>query len=144
MINLEFGQLWEAASVLLALQASSFGWRINRETDAAEKGEKTWLPVADGVNLAAMCTSVLCVFIAPILGLWSIEGAIRSFGVVVILTFGHAVALAAHYELFTDGKRSSVYFPFGERIAVGCTLAAVIGYLWLAMRWGGSIRVRSP
>jgi hypothetical protein len=134
MINLEFGQLWEAASVLLALQATSFGWRINRETDASEKGEATWLPVADLVNLAAMSTSVLCVFVAPILNIWSIEGAIRSFGLVVILTLGHAISLAAHYELFTHGKRSHAYFPFEERIAVGTTLAATVAYLLLAIK----------
>ena len=40
-MNVEIGQLWEAATVLLALQATSFGWRINRESAASEKGEPT-------------------------------------------------------------------------------------------------------
>ena len=125
----ELGQLWEAASVLLALQATSFGWRINRESAASEKGEPTWLPVADIINLLAMCISVSCVFLAPILGFWSTGGAMRSFGVVLILTVGHAASLAAHYELFNVGKRSNTYFPLQEKFAVGATLTTASAYL---------------
>jgi hypothetical protein len=121
-MNIEIGQLWEAASVLLALQAASLGWRINRESSASEKGEPTWLPVADII-------SVSCVFLAPVLGLWSANGAVRSFGIVLILTVGHAISLAAHYELFNIGKRSHAYFPLQERVAVGATLAAAAAYL---------------
>lgn len=128
-MNIEIGQLWEAASVLLALQAASLGWRINRESSASEKGEPTWLPVADIINLLAMAVSVSCVFLAPVLGLWSANGAVRSFGIVLILTVGHAISLAAHYELFNIGKRSHAYFPLQERVAVGATLAAVAAYL---------------
>jgi hypothetical protein len=128
-MNVEIGQLWEAASVLLALQATSFGWRINREASESEKGEATWLPVADIINLFAMCISVSCVFLAPILGFWSTAGAVRSFGVVLILTVGHAVSLAAHYELFKFGKRSNSYFPLQEKFAVGATIAVAFTYL---------------
>ena len=128
-MNIEIGQLWEAASVLLALQAASLGWRINRELSASEKGEPTWLPVADIINLLAMAVSVSCVFLAPVFGIWSATGAVRSFGIVLILTVGHAISLAAHYELFNIGKRSHAYFPLQERVAVGATLAAVAAYL---------------
>jgi hypothetical protein len=38
-VTVEIGQLWEAATVLLALQITSFGWRINRESGASEKGK---------------------------------------------------------------------------------------------------------
>jgi hypothetical protein len=79
-MDIQIAQLWEAASILLALQATSFGWRINRESAASEKDEPTWLPVADIVNLIAMCISVSCVFLAPILGIWSTSAAIQSFG----------------------------------------------------------------
>ena len=133
-MNVEIGQLWEAATVLLALQATSFGWRINRESAASEKGEPTWLPVADIINLLAMCISVSCVFLAPILGFWSTGGAIRSFGLVLILTVGHAVSLAAHYELFNVGKRSNAYFPLQEKFAVGATLAVALVYLLVPTR----------
>ena len=133
-MNVEIGQLWEAATVLLALQATSFGWRINRESAASEKGEPTGLPVADIVNLSAMGISVSCVFLAPILGFWSTGGAIRSFGLVLILTVGHAVSLAAHYELFHVGKRSNTYFPLQEKIVVGATLAVALAYLLVPPR----------
>ena len=68
-------------------------------------------------------------FLAPALGLSSAAGAVRSFGIVLILTVGHAISLAAHYELFNIGKRSHAYFPLQERVAVGATLAAVAAYL---------------
>lgn len=134
IVDIQTAQLWEAASILLALQATSFGWRINRESAASEKGEPTWLPVADIVNLFAMCVSVSCVFLAPILGIWSIDGAVRSFGLVLILTVGHAVSLAAHYELFKVGKRSNNYFPLQEKFAVGATLALAVTYLFMLLR----------
>ena len=127
-MNVEIGQLWEAATVLLALQATSFGWRINRESAAAEKDEPTWLLVADIINILAMCISVSCVFLAPILGFWSTGGA-RSFGLVLILTVGHAVSLAAHYELFNVGRRSNAYFPLQEKFAVCATLTVALVYL---------------
>jgi hypothetical protein len=72
---------------------------------------------------------VSCVFLAPALGLSSAAGAVRSFGIVLILTVGHAISLAAHYELFNIGKRSHAYFPLQERVTVGATLAAVAAYL---------------
>ena len=130
----EIGQLWEAASVLLALQAASIGWRVNRKLAASEKGEPTWLPVADIINLLAMAISVCCVFLAPILGFWSTSGAVRSFGMVLILTMGHAFTLAAHYELFKVGKRSNTYFPLQERVAAGTTLAVAVVYLVMLAR----------
>ncbi len=133
-MNIEMGQLWEAASFLLALQASSISWRINRESTASEQGEETWLPVADIINLLAMFTSVCCVFLAPILELWSTTGAMRSFGLVLILTVGHAVSLAAHYELFSIGTRTHTYFPLQEKFAAGGTLVIAVGYLILLLR----------
>ena len=69
------------------------------------------------------------VFLAPILGFWSTAGAVRSFGLVLILTVGHAVSLAAHYELFKLGKRSNSYFPLQEKFAVGATIAVAFTYL---------------
>jgi len=132
-MDIQIAQLWEAASILLALQATSFGWRINRESAASEKDEPTWLPVADIINLIAMCVSVSCVFLAPILGIWSTSAAIQSFGLVLILTVGHAVSLAAHYELFNVGKRSNAYFPLQEKCAVGATAALSMCYLLLVL-----------
>jgi hypothetical protein len=131
-MDIQIAQLWEAASILLALQATSFGWRINRESAASEKDEPTWLPVADIVNLIAMCVSVSCVLLAPILGIWSTSAAIQSFGLVLILTVGHAVS-AAHYELFNVGKRSNAYFPLQEKCAVGATAALAMCYLLLVL-----------
>jgi hypothetical protein len=132
-MDIQIAQVWEAASILLALQATSFGWRINRESAASENGEPTWLPVADIVNLIAMCISVACVFWVPILGIWSTNGAIRSFGLVLILVVGHAVSLAAHYELFNIGKRSNTYFPLQEKCVVGATAALSMCYLLLLL-----------
>jgi cytochrome b561 len=99
-VEIQMAQVWESASVVLALQAMTIGWRINRESQLSEKGEPTWMPVADIVNLIAILLSVLGVFVAPVLGLASGRFTARVFGLVLILTVGHVFALAGHYELF--------------------------------------------
>ncbi len=126
----ELGQLWNAAAVILALQATALGWRINRESSLAEKDEPTWLPVADIMNLFAMAVTAMGVFAGPILGLWTEQTAGKYFGLVIILLVGHAVALAGHYELFKFGKRSAQYFPVQEKIAVAlsCIVAAIYSF----------------
>lgn len=124
----EFGQLWNAAAVILALQATAWGWRINRESGLAEKNEPTWLPVADIMNLFAMAVTAGGVFVGPVLGLWTEQTAGKYFGLAIILLVGHATALAGHYELFRIGKRSAAYFPMQEKLAVALTCIVVAIY----------------
>jgi hypothetical protein len=132
-MNIQLGPLWESASVVLALQATSIGWRINRESQLAEKGEPTWMPAADLVNLCAMAISAGGVFVAPVLDLASPQTASRVFGLVLILMVGHAFALAAHYELFKSGHRSHAYFPVQERVVVAAIV--LVGAVYIAAAW---------
>ena len=45
-MKIEIGQLWEAATVLLALQATSFGWR-DKFRDVADQAEQIASRVAE-------------------------------------------------------------------------------------------------
>ena len=107
---IDLKDLWTAAGVLLGFQITAFAWRIERET----RQKLVWLPPADYLNLLAMLVTVLGVFVAPIFGVASVQAARVFFGLATLLFLGHAVALAAHYELlFTRGRvRTKVWCPW--------------------------------
>ena len=114
-MTIDISALWQAAAFLLGLQAASFSWRIQQEAAVADRGDITWLPPADYLNLIAMLVAVGGVFVAPALGLVDDRFAKMAFGLNALLFVGYSFALAAHYELFTRGKRSYRYFPPQEK-----------------------------
>ncbi len=132
-MDISLGELWQSASVVLALQATSIGWRINRESQLAEDGKPTWMPVADILNLIALAVSVLGVFVSPVLGVSTVQTAATVFGLVLILMLGHVVALAGHYELFKWGPRSHTYLPDQEWYAVVATMLVAGLYSSMAL-----------
>ena len=145
-MDIQIAQVWEAASILLALQATSFGWRINRELAASEKGEPTWLPVADIVNLIAMCISVACAFLVPILGIWSTSGAIRSFGLVLILVVGHAVSDGRSLRALQYREAIEHVFSVARKVCGrrdGCPIHVLPARSWSEQKHGlrGLLRV---
>jgi hypothetical protein len=91
---------------LIALQFVAFGWRINREVVMEGKGERTWLPASDWLNILSLAAvSLFCV-------LWPIST--QDFGRVCrsVLAIGyvliamHPVSQAADYRLFSPKGRS--------------------------------------
>jgi FtsH-binding integral membrane protein len=138
MASVNISELWQAAGILLGLQAASFSWRIQQEAAVAKKGDITWLPPADYLNLLAMLVSLLGVFLLPAVGLADQKFAQMAFGMVALLFVGHSIALAAHYELFTRGaKRSYLYFPRQEKLACLGVFATTVVYIFLWVRRDG-------
>ena len=133
-IPIEAKELWTAGGVLLGFQATAFAWRIAEESKVAERSDIVWLPPADYLNLAAMATNVIGVFIMPGLGLASVRCILISFGLAALLFLGHAFAVAAHYELYGRGhQRSFLWWPRQEKIAILVVSLAVFVYLYLAL-----------
>ncbi len=101
-------------SALLALQFVAFGWRLNREITVGDKGNKTWLPLPDYLNLMSFVTVVFCCVVIPL--------ASGSFGRTPSVTLNrvantalnvgyaliafHPISEAAHYRFFSKGGRS--------------------------------------
>ena len=132
---IDLNQLWTGAGVLLGFQVASFAWRIGQETQVADRGDISWIPPSDYLNLIAMLVTVLGVFVAPVLGLAGIEAAQMWFGLGAILFVGHSFALAGHYELFNHKSiRSYQYFPFQEKVIVLAVILLSLAYMayWYA------------
>src|SRR4051794_25363981 len=128
-MELETQAIWSAAGVLAGFQVAAFSLRVNREIAVADRGDFTWLPPADLLNLASLTVMMLGVFVAPILGLWDGEVAGSCLGLAVVLLAGYPFALAGHYDMYTPGPRTFAPFPLQERIAVACTLLTALAYL---------------
>jgi drug/metabolite transporter (DMT)-like permease len=129
--------IWTAAGVVLGFQVTAFLWRIANEVTYARETKNrgvTWLPPADLVNLIAMAVMVLGVFLAPLVIGPSVSPQ-KWFGLALILFVGHCFALAGHYDLYNPKtKRSMLYFPLQEQVAIGATLVVCIAYIALVFR----------
>jgi len=133
MTAFDLKDLWTAGGVLLGIQVACFSWRTTREVTVAGKGDITWLPPADILNLLSLALVAIGMFAIPLMGVADVNLARRMLGVAVILFAGHPFALAGHYEMFNPTtKRSFAYFPVQERIVVGIVCAAAALYSWLA------------
>ena len=127
-------EIWTAAGVLLGFQVTSFLWRIGQEAGTGAKGDITWLPPADMLNLLAMSVLAIGVFVAPLMGAISLAATRLVLGLSVLLFVGHSFALAGHYELYNrHTPRSFDYFPLQEKIAVAATLTVVGAYIGIAI-----------
>jgi hypothetical protein len=116
--------------VLLGFQVTSFAWRVSQEAEVADRGDISWIPPADFLNLSAMVVTAVGCFVLPGSSLISIQTASKLLGLSTIVFVGHSFALAAHYELFNARtKRSYRYFPPQERVAV--SVVAVIAAVYI-------------
>lgn len=134
-MSIELTDIWTAAGVLIGFQITSFVWRISREVEVAKKGDLTWLPPADILNLISMAVAMVGVFVFPILGLVDLNFIRFSFGLAVLLFIGYPFALAGHYDMYNNKTgRSMSYFPFQEKVVVAIMTILVIIYLTLAFK----------
>ncbi|MCP4349577.1 MAG: hypothetical protein GY795_29195 [Desulfobacterales bacterium] len=92
-------------SLLVGLQFAAFGWRINREISVGDRGEQTWIPLTDILNLANFCLAVIFCILIPLTtdDFGNISKAFLASGSVLI--FFHPINMAAHYELFDNKGR---------------------------------------
>jgi hypothetical protein len=138
-MNLQLSDLWTAAGVLLGFQVTAFAWRISHEADVADRGDVSWIPLADFLNLIAMVVTAVGCFVLPGSSLVSIQVASKLLGLSTILFVGHSFSLAAHYELFNPRtKRTYRYFPPQERVAVFSVSVAAVMYLAVAFFQSGT------
>jgi hypothetical protein len=124
-----------AAGVIVGFQVAAFTLRINREIAVGDKGDKTWLPPADYVNLASMTITLVGFFIAPIVGIYGEPTAATALGLSLVLLACYPFALAGHYELFNREARTLPFppFPHQEKVAIVITLLAVLAYIILVV-----------
>jgi hypothetical protein len=133
---MKLSTIWSAAGFLVGLQLGAFSWRVTREIAMEQRGEVTWLPLAEMLNLAAIVVVVVGVFLLPIGGYGSLHVPRICLGVSLILFVGHAFALVGHYELFTRGRSREPrpWLPRQELLAVGLTGFAVLIFVGLALQ----------
>ena len=125
------------AAILLAMEMAAFGWRINREISVGDDPEgprKTWLPVADCLNVMMIFLVVgFCVvwpLISPPVRPWQTTVLVVGF----IFAALYPVNTAAHYRLlpWLGGRGRGIYlnkgydFPYitdQEVVYLGLTLS---------------------
>lgn len=130
---LDLGTVWGAAGVLGGFQVAAFTLRINREIQVGSRTDRTWLPIADCLNMLSLAITLIGVFVLPVLGLVGRATAARLFGLATILLLGWAIALAGHYELYNPTTaRSYDYFPLQERVATGAVVVVAATYIVVA------------
>jgi hypothetical protein len=133
VMDIQLASIWVATGVLLGFQVSFIRWRIEREVHVGGRGDLTWLPLADWVNLISMIVAAVGTFILPILKLVDINFAINAFAVALILFIGYPFALAGHYDMFNPNtKRSFKRYTFQEIIAIVIILILAIAYIAFA------------
>lgn len=125
--------IWSAAGVLVGFQVAAFTLRINREIDVGDKGDITWLPLADMLNMFSLAMTTIGVFLAPVAGLGSVDSVAKVFGLSVILLTGYPFALAGHYEMFSSGTRTHTWLPFQEKVCIAATGVACALYVVVAL-----------
>src|SRR5439155_8178983 len=91
---------------LLALQFVAFGWRINREITLSDQRRRTWLLLADYLNLVSLLSVVLTCIVVPLPTgqLGALSRVVLAVGYVLIAFY--PVNIAAHYRLFSKLDRS--------------------------------------
>jgi hypothetical protein len=91
---------------LIALQFVAFGWRINREVVMEGKGERTWLPASDWLNIVSLIAVTWCCMLRPLYtqDFGRLSKSVLAVSYVLIAL--HPVSQAAHYRLFSPKGRS--------------------------------------
>jgi hypothetical protein len=129
------GNIWTAAGVLLGFQLTAFTWRLNRELEMGDRGERVWVPLADMLNLAAFVVVVGGVYVLPVLGVSDRALPRDALGLGVVMLAFYPFALLGHYELFKppdDPDDQRPRCPGQEQIVLVVAALAVIAYLVVA------------
>ncbi|HUW14430.1 MAG TPA: hypothetical protein VM537_32200 [Anaerolineae bacterium] len=124
MNDIGISDVWRGAAFVIAIQMAAFAWRVSREVAVADRGDVTWLPPADIMNLVAIVVAFLGVFVLPVLGIGSSTVAALALGLSIVLFVGYPFAIAGHYDLFERGPRSWAPAPRQEKLAIAATSVA--------------------
>jgi hypothetical protein len=99
-VEVKIGMLWVAAGVLIGLQTTAFSARATREIRVGDRGDLTWLPPADMLNLASLVVTAVGVFVLPVLRIGSSALPREALGLGVVLAVGYPFGLAGHYDMY--------------------------------------------
>ncbi|MFT4928012.1 MAG: hypothetical protein ACI8WB_004127 [Phenylobacterium sp.] len=111
-----------SVSLLIAMQFAAFGWRVNREISVGDRGEKTWVPVTDVLNVINFFLVTLFCVVIPIItnefGLYSRAFLACGF----TLMFFYPFNMLGHYELLTGKGRVEYAKPKEDAKTLDFTL----------------------
>lgn len=138
-MEISLSDIWITAGFLIALQIVAFTWRVSREIAVDERGDISWLPPADIMNLVAMVFAFFGVFVPAIAGIGGPQIPRLALGLSIILFAGYPFALAGHYDLYKKGRRSMAYATRQEKIAVSVTGIVAVAFLAFSI-WRLSVR----
>lgn len=94
-----------AVAIVIALQFAAFGWRINREISVGDEGRKTWLPIADYINIAMiLLTSAICI-VLPLASGEFVKASKIILAIAVVFIAFHPISIAGHYCLLVGQGR---------------------------------------
>lgn len=82
-----------------ALQFAAFGWRINRVITVGEEKRKTWLPLANLLNIVMLLLIIFSCIVIPITfgGFYTFKRIIM-VAAAIFIAF-HPITTAGHYGL---------------------------------------------
>ena len=127
--------LLTAASLIGAFGATTLTFRIQRELQVGDSGEKNWIPWADALMLVATIASFIVVASLLALRTTGIERlAAAGLAAAAVLAAGYPPAILAHYRLLPGssrgGKRTNPEPPerwityFSALVAIAAAIAA--------------------
>lgn len=123
---MQWSDIWVPAGIVFAFQIQMVRWRIDRELRMEAESERVWFPLCDWLNLLSMMVTAAFVFVLPMLGWPTTDGALvlarTGFGLSVVLLIGYLLALIGHYRLFFPRKGPRPLSTLQEWSAVIVTL----------------------
>jgi hypothetical protein len=132
------GTLASIASIIAGFSVAMLYFRIQRELDMGQKGERNWIPWSDWLLIAAIMLSLL-LGIIPLLAMRMSSKAYlilpsSSCAGASILVAGYPLAILAHYRFILGGSRKGPrYNPEpAERWIVLATFATSLAvFAWV-------------
>jgi hypothetical protein len=91
--------------LVVALQFAAFGWRINREITVGDEERRTWLPLADWINVIMLLLTIFFCIVVPLTfgGFGTLKKIILAAAAILIAF--HPITTAGHYGLLSGRGR---------------------------------------
>ncbi len=123
--------LYRLAPPLIALQFLAFGWRVNREINAADAERQTVIPLPDVINIMSLFATVGCVIVLPLATDSYFRLSRMVLGCAYVLIAFHPLTIAAHYRLWKrkDPGRKAIdkaNSPYANREELAASFLSVL------------------
>lgn len=139
---IETGSLLAVASIVGGFGINVLMFRLRRELHMRNEDERTWIPWADGLVLAAVILSLVTVLLLlagpalPFLPAW-LSSALLAASVTLLL--GFPPSILSHYRLLGDRKQNRLRDnpePSEKLWVVGTAVAALL--MFVLVGWGAA------